>query len=173
VVLQSTVTHFIVEFIAMAHQKAPPIRGLVFHTPKDANATDLRADQASHVFIVVAGYVDDLGTVLGEGEHMLEDRGLLPGPHDAAAHRPQVENITDEYEPVAVEALQEIEQVGGTAVPGTQVDVGNEGGSAVEGRHGLTPAFNMRPACSSSVTYPWHRVESFLTIFSKKGVPRH
>lgn len=78
---------------------------------------------------MVAGDVDDPRAGPGLVEHRTHDRGVARRPVDAPAHGLQVDDVADQIERLALHLMQEVEQVAGLAVGGTQMDVGDEHGA--------------------------------------------
>ena len=85
------------------------------------------ADVLAHRLVVVAGHEDHLHVVARALEDLLHHGVLRRGPVDAAAaHRPEVEDVTDEEQVLGLVGPQEIQQPLGLARRRAEVDIRQE-----------------------------------------------
>jgi hypothetical protein len=73
---------------------------------------------------VVAGDEHDALAVAGPAQQFLDHRVLRLHPADAAAHRPEVDDVADQVGLLGRVLAQEFDQTIGLARPRAEVDVG-------------------------------------------------
>jgi len=121
------VARHLVELIAVHQQVALAVGGGVQVVALDADIAEGRADVLAHGLVVVAGHEDHLHVVARALQHLLHHRVLVLRPVDAAApHRPEVDHVAHQEQPLALVGLEELEQPPRLAGARAQVDVGEE-----------------------------------------------
>ena len=110
----------------MQHQQPLALRGLVDAVLQDLEVAEAESAELAEIFVVVARHIDHASAVLGLTEQRAQHVVVFLWPIEGAAQRPEVDDVTDEIEVVALDAAEEIEQRGRVAAAGTEVDVRDE-----------------------------------------------
>ncbi|MNE27256.1 hypothetical protein D3C80_1206590 [compost metagenome] len=151
-----------VELVAMNHQQAPAIGGQVLGLVDQLDVAQHQFGIAAQELVMVAGDVDDFGAALAHGQQTADHVGVRLGPVHAATQFPAIDDVADQVDAVRLVALEELRQVLGLAIPGTQVHVRYpQGAYALFARgsgklgtgHRQAPG-RFAPACQPAVNRP-------------------
>jgi len=117
------IKHDAVELVAVQHQQAAAVRGLVHHLARNRDVAEGEAGIIAQHLVVVARHVDDMRAVLGHLENTTHDI-VMPGrPVPALAQPPGVDDVADQIERLALDRLQKVHQQLGIAAGCAEVDV--------------------------------------------------
>ena len=104
-----------VEVVAVDHQQAAAVGGLVDRVVPDAHAGERAADPLAQGFVVIAGQVDHLGAARRAPQQPVQDLVVLVRPEPALAQAPAVDDVTDQVQILRFDMVQEIEEAIGLA----------------------------------------------------------
>ena len=116
----------------MDHEQPPPVGGLVDGVARDEEVAVFTEESAHHL-VVVAGDVNETRALAAFAQDFLDDIVMALRPVTAAAQAPDVDEVADEVQRLALGGTQEIEHGVGVAAAGAKVEIGNPGG-AIMGR---------------------------------------
>src|SRR4029450_11629323 len=91
--------------------------------------------EAPDIFVMVAGNEGDGGAGPRLGENLPEHVTVQLGPERSPFEAPEVDDIADQIERVAIVAVQEIEKHPDLAVSRAEVNIGEPARAVVGGRH--------------------------------------
>ena len=91
---------------------------------RDAAETDI--DELPEVLAVIAGNIDELRSLAGLAQKLLDDVVVQLVPIPGLAQRPVVDEVADHVQLIAFGGAQEIEKFGGLSALRAKVNVGNE-----------------------------------------------
>src|SRR3569623_276647 len=100
-----------VELVTVQHQQAAAVGGGMDGFALDRDVAEGHAGVIAQQVVVVAGYIDDAGTVLGFGEQGANDVVVFLRPIDAAAHMPEIDDVADQVKRFAFRGVQEVEKI--------------------------------------------------------------
>src|SRR5262249_31182148 len=95
----------------------------VFH---DIDAAEMRAVIVAQELVVIAGDVDDLGTLARLAQHLLHEVVVRLRPVPVRLQRPAVDDIADQIDRVGIVAAKEIQQSVGLRAAGSEMNIGDE-----------------------------------------------
>ena len=124
--------HF-VELVAVDEQEPPSVGRLVHVLGVQRDVAESSPDVFTQRLVVVAGNEDHSLAVARPPQDLLHDRILRCAPVDAAAHRPEIDDVAHEVEILRRIFAQEIDQALSLAGAGPEVDVREKDGT--NGRH--------------------------------------
>jgi len=122
--------------IAVRHQQHPAIGRAMGRLMGDAHAAKIKAHVLAEGVIMVAGDVDDLCAALGLLEDAANDLIVGGRPVPALLDGPEVENVTDEIQPLAHDVLKKRRKLLGPHAAEAQMRIADENGSET-GAHGV------------------------------------
>jgi hypothetical protein len=117
--------HHVVELVTVHQQQASAVGCGVDVAVADTDVTESKPVVVAQRMIVVAGHIDDRGPGLGLVQDGAHDVVVRLGPIQAAFHVPEVDDIPEQVQVIALDGIEKVEQVMGLAVFGAQVDVGD------------------------------------------------
>src|SRR6202521_2014474 len=107
----------------------------VFH---DVDAAEMRAVIIPQKFVVIAGDVDDLGTLARLAQHLLYEIIVRLRPVPVGSQRPAVDDIADEIDGIGVVAAKKVEQSVGLRTAGSEMYIGDKQSAAAPFRQLFT-----------------------------------
>ena len=110
----------------MQHQQPLTLRGLVDAILHDLEVAEAEAAELAEIFVMVARHIDHARAVLGFAEQRAQHVVVFLWPVESAAQRPEVDDVTDEIERVALDTAEEVEQRSCVAAAGAEVYVRDE-----------------------------------------------
>lgn len=130
----------IVELVTVEYQHATPVSGTVDQTAVYLDPAEVKTAEITHEVVVVAGHVDDAGSVSRAFQQRLQDILMPLGPVEGAPQRSEVDQIADHEDIAGVERAEEIEQLIRPASPVAQMDVRDEDATHLHARARLVVA---------------------------------
>ena len=115
--------HHQVVFVAVADQELPTVRHSVHCLLGNAYARKIKPGIGAERIVVVAGHIDHLRAALGQLEETPHHLVVRGGPGPALAERPHVDDVADEVDPLALDALQECREFLGACAAEPQMHV--------------------------------------------------
>lgn len=112
-----------VELVAVQDKEKTAVGGAMNRFARDHDVAELQIAEAAQVLVVVAGDDRDDRAGARRREHLAHDVGLDLRPVGCAAELPEVHDVADQVEIVAVVAVEEREQRVGGALTRAQVHV--------------------------------------------------
>jgi len=118
-----------VELVAVDDQEPLAVGGAVFGLAADGDAAEVQPGVLPRRLVVVAGHVDHPRALARLAQHLLHHVvvALLPVPR--LLQLPAVDDVADQVQGVGLVVAQEVEQEGGLAAGGAEVDIGNPDGA--------------------------------------------
>jgi len=111
-----------VEFMAMDHEETLSTRSRVDAARLDPHI-GIHANEISHPFVMVARDVDDPCPATSLAEDLLDHIAVLLGPVETSLHRPEIDEITDHIERLALKCSEKSEKGRGLTSSSTEVNV--------------------------------------------------
>ena len=113
----------------MHDQVAAAVGGLVDMGQSHLDAAEMGARKVTQELVVIAGHIDDAGSLAGLSEQFLHDvvGGLRPVP--ASSQPPAVDDVADENDGLRLMAAQEGDQIVCFRRLRAEVDIGKKQGS--------------------------------------------
>ena len=113
--------------VAMDDQQASAIRSDVDRPTPHTHGRHRQSAEVPERAIMIAGDIDDLGAGPAQRMQAFDHPVFGSAPVRAAlSHPPQIDDVADQIQPLAVQPGQEIRQFGGVAVRGAQMQIGQE-----------------------------------------------
>jgi hypothetical protein len=137
-----------VELVAAEHEERAAIRRPVHRLPTHEDVAELEIAEAPDILVVIAGNEGDSGARASLGENLPEHVAVELRPERSPGETPEVDDVADEVETVAIVSVQEIQEHLGLAVSRAQVNIGEPDRPVVGGGHeaSLAPvALGARP----------------------------
>ncbi len=144
-----------IELIAVRDQQPQALRRHMQRLALQAQPAELRATELAQFGVVIARDADHLHALAHPFVEQPQHAPVIHRPVQAAARRPQVDDVADQVEPVGLHGLEEIEQQVGAAVGGAEMDVGEKDAADVSleagirwrlGRQRRFPVFRLGPS---------------------------
>ena len=115
-----------IELVTMKHEIAfalgAGVNGLVQH----GDLAETQIDEIAEVFIVIAGNVEDLGSLAGLAQQFLDDVVVALEPVPGLAQRPGVHNVAHKIEIFRIRGFEEFDEGLRLRTTGAQVNVGHK-----------------------------------------------
>jgi hypothetical protein len=108
----------------MHHEKLPAILRCVHRAWLDVDI-GVVTREIGDVLVVIAGNVDNRGSLAAFAKDFLDDIAMLLIPEDPALHGPEINQITDDIEGVAFKSAQETEESPRLTASRPEMDVGD------------------------------------------------
>lgn len=118
-----------VEFVAVQNEIAPAIGSDVDGVAHDRHPAEAAAGEVAEGFVMVAGDVDDAGSLARLAQKLLDDVVMFLAPIPSPLHAPTVYDVADEIEIVGLGVFQEVQQELGVTSTGTEMNVRNPDGA--------------------------------------------
>jgi len=119
----------LVEFVTMQQQEASPVGQRMHVFAADLDVAEGDVEIIAQRFVVVTGNEHHPLAMPRPTQDLLDHSVLRRRPCDAAAHRPEIDDIADQEKVLGTIGAQEIEEPVGLARPRTEVDVGEKNGA--------------------------------------------
>ncbi|MPN18071.1 hypothetical protein SDC9_165429 [bioreactor metagenome] len=116
----------LVVFVAMHQQEAASVGGLVDVVVFHPDVAEGGAAVFAQGLVMVAGHKDHLRALARTPKHFLNHRVLGAGPVNAAAHRPEVDDVAHQEQILRFMVTKKIQQPLRLATAGAQVDIGQK-----------------------------------------------
>jgi hypothetical protein len=147
---QRTAAHHLVKLVAMADQKLTVVGGGMHGLVLQFDAGKRLATETPEKFIVIARDVHHPGSRCGQPQQLVDNLSVAVWEMSPSLHGNQVDDVAYQVKCLALNVIQEIQQIVRLAIGGTQMDVGYEYASILS--HGASgenrPAFRI-------LTSPW------------------
>ena len=128
----------LIELVAVDQQEAPAVGSLMDQFVDHLDVAEDGAAVVAQRLVVIARNEHHAFALARPAQQFLDHRILGRRPADAAAHRPEIDDVADQVSLFGRVFAQEIEKTIGLARPRAEVDVGQEQGS--DRWHGATIA---------------------------------
>ena len=125
-----------VELVAVGHAVAASVHADVHGGKRDVDTGEALTGEAAQYRVVIARDVGHARAARGVAEDLGQHLAVCRMPERRQLDVFEVDDVTDEVQPLAGSRAQEIKQVRCLTVAQTQVDVGDEDAAKVQARHG-------------------------------------
>ena len=119
-----------VKFVAVHHEQPPAIGGFMNRLRPDGNIA-VDTGKVCAELVVIAGNPNHFRAFARFAEQFLDHVVVRLRPIPVAPQVPQVHNVADQIQPLAVVAFQKLQYARCVAMPGAEVQIGNPDGFAV------------------------------------------
>ena len=116
----------LVEDVAVDQQKTPAVGGFVHQLIDHLDIAENDAAVIAQRLVVIAGDEHHALAVARPAQQLLDHGVLRRRPVDAAAHRPEIDNVADQESLLGRVFAQEVDETLGLARPRAEVNVGKE-----------------------------------------------
>ncbi len=120
------VARHLIENVAVNEQETPAVGGFVNQLINHFDLAENDAAVVAQSFVVVAGNKHHPLAMPRPTQQFLDDSVLCRRPVNAAAHRPEVDDVADQISLFSLVFAEEIEQTIRLARPRAEVDVGEK-----------------------------------------------
>jgi len=104
-----------VELVSVSDQETPSIGICVNGFLQDLHVAERHVVKVAQQLVVIAGHIDDIDAVFGLAQDRSHDVVVRLRPEDPLPHFPDVDDVADQIEILAVDGMEEVQQVIGAA----------------------------------------------------------
>ncbi len=109
----------------MGDQQPSPVGVRMNGFLQDLHIAERHVVKIPQQLIMIAGYIDHVHAMLGLAQDGSYDIVVRLRPEDPLLHFPDVDDVADQVEILAVDGIEEAQQMIGAAPAETQMDIGN------------------------------------------------